>query len=136
MIVGSAEITDLLCVTPALFEIEDGAPTDAGAPAVLLAAKSSPPAIRAQLIERAALVEILSAEPSRKLTLLSAPAGWGKTTLLAQWVIGADDRRRCGWLPLDASDNDPARFWACAMMALREASPGVAPRAFELIKMG
>ncbi len=103
---------------------------------MLLAAKSAPPAIRAQLIERAALIEILSAEPSRKLTLLSAPAGWGKTTLLAQWVSHADDRRRRGWLSLDASDNDPARFWACAIAALRKASPGVAPRAFELIKMG
>jgi LuxR family maltose regulon positive regulatory protein len=136
MIVGSAEITDLLCVTPALVEIEGGAPTDAGEPAVLLAAKSAPPAIRAQLIERAALVEILSSEPSRKLTLLSAPAGWGKTTLLAQWASGADDRRRRGWLSLDTSDNDPARFWACAVAALDKASPGVAPRAFELIKKG
>src|SRR6201991_943163 len=136
MIVGSAEITDLLCVTPALFEIEDGAPTDAGAPAVLLAAKSAPPAIRAQLIERAALIEILSSEPSRKLTLLSAPAGGGKTTLLAQWASGADDCRRRGWLSLDTSDNDPARFWACAIAALDKASPGVAPRALELIKKG
>jgi LuxR family maltose regulon positive regulatory protein len=118
------------------FELEGEAPTEAGEPAVLLAAKSAPPAIRAQLIERAALIEILSAEPSRKLTLLSAPAGWGKTTLLAQWVSGADDRRRHGWLSLDASDNDPARFWACAIAALGKASPGVAPRAFELIKTG
>jgi LuxR family maltose regulon positive regulatory protein len=109
---------------------------EAGEPAVLLAAKWAPPAIRAQLIERAALIEILSAEPSGKLTLLSAPAGWGKTTLLAQWAGGADDRRRRGWLSLDASDNDPARFWACAIAALRKASPGVAPRAFELIRMG
>jgi len=110
--------------------------TEADEPAVLLAAKLAPPAIRAQLIERTALIEILSAEPSRKLTLLSAPAGWGKTTLLAQWASGADDRRRRGWVSLDASDNDPARFWTCAIAALRNASPGVAPRAFELIKMG
>jgi LuxR family transcriptional regulator, maltose regulon positive regulatory protein len=107
-----------------------------GEPAMLLAAKSAPPAIRAQLIERASLIGILSAEPSRKITLLSAPAGWGKTTLLAQWVSGADDRRRRGWLSLDASDNDPARFWSCAIAALNRASPGVAPRAFELIKLG
>jgi LuxR family maltose regulon positive regulatory protein len=133
---GSSKITDLQCVMPALFEFEGEAPTEAGEPAVLLAAKSAPPAIRAQLIERAALIEILSAEPSRKLTLLSAPAGWGKTTLLAQWVSGADERGRRGWLSLDASDNDPARFWACAIAALGKASPGVAPRAFELIKMG
>jgi LuxR family maltose regulon positive regulatory protein len=105
-------------------------------PAMLLAAKSAPPAVRAQLIERVALIEILSAEPSLKLTLLSAPAGWGKTTLLAQWVSGADDRRRRGWLSLDSSDNDPARFWACAIAALDRSSPGVAPRALELIKMG
>jgi ATP/maltotriose-dependent transcriptional regulator MalT len=104
--------------------------------AVLIAAKSAPPAIRSQLIERAALIQTLSAEPSRKLTLLSAPAGWGKTTLLAQWVSNADDLRRRGWLSLDASDNDPVRFWACAIMAMRKASPGVAPRAFELVKVG
>ena len=119
-----------------LLEFEGNAGTEAGEPAVLRAAKSTPPAIRAQLIERAELIEILSAEPSRKLTLLSAPAGWGKTTLLAQWAGGADDRRRRGWLSLDASDNDPVRFWACAIAALDEASPGVAPRASELIKMG
>ena len=108
----------------------------AGDPALLLATKSAPPAVRAQLVERAALIEILSTEPSRRLTLLSAPAGWGKTTLLAQWVSGADDSHRRGWLSLDASDNDPARFWICAIAALRNASPGVASRAFELIKMG
>ncbi|HEX7823741.1 MAG TPA: helix-turn-helix transcriptional regulator, partial [Mycobacterium sp.] len=103
---------------------------------MLLAAKSVPPAVRAGLVERAALIEVLSEEPSRKLTLLSAPAGWGKTTLLAQWASGDDDRRQRGWLSLDVSDNDPARFWACAIAALDKASPGVAPRALELIKMG
>ncbi|OBF26078.1 helix-turn-helix transcriptional regulator [Mycobacterium sp. ACS1612] len=123
---GSTKTTDLPCVTAA----------DGGDPAVLLAAKSSPPAIRAQLIERAALIEKLSADPSPKLTLLSAPAGWGKTTLLAQWVNSADDRPRCGWVSLDASDNDPARFWACAVTALNKANPSVAPRAVELITMG
>ena len=136
IVTGSSTVADLLCVTPTLFGFEGEGPAEAGEPAVLLAAKSAPPAIRSQLIERAALIEILSAEPSRKLTLLSAPAGWGKTTLLAQWVSGADDRRRRGWLSLDASDNDPARFWACAIASLDKASPGVAPRAFELIKMG
>jgi ATP/maltotriose-dependent transcriptional regulator MalT len=136
IVAGSSKIADLLCVTPTLFEFEVEAPAETGEPVVLLAAKSAPPAIRSQLIERPALIKILSAEPSPRLTLLSAPAGWGKTTLLAQWVSGADDRRRRGWLSLDASDNDPARFWACAVAALDKASPGVAPRAFELIKMG
>jgi LuxR family maltose regulon positive regulatory protein len=136
IVAGSAEVTDLRYVTPPLFEIEGRVSTYAGEPAVLLAAKSAPPAIRAQLIERAALIEILSAEPSRKLTLLSAPAGWGKTTLLAQWATGADDSHRRGWLSLDASDNDPTRFWACAIAALDKSSPGVARRALELITKG
>jgi LuxR family transcriptional regulator, maltose regulon positive regulatory protein len=133
---GSTKVADPGCVTPPVCENEGEHPADCSEPAVLLAAKSVPPAIRAQLIERAALIEILSAEPCRKLTLLSAPAGWGKTTLLAQWVSGADDRRRRGWVSLDASDNDSTRFWACAIAALDKASPGVAPRASELIKMG
>lgn len=103
---------------------------------MLLAAKSAPPAIRARLVERADLIGVLSAEPFRRLTLLSAPAGWGKTTLLAQWVGGADDDDRRGWLSLDASDNDPTRFWICVIAALHKASPGVAPLAFELIRTG
>ncbi len=111
-------------------------PQGGGELAVLLAAKSAPPAVRAQLIERTALIETLSAEPCRKLTLLSAPAGWGKTTLLAQWVRGNVDSSRRGWLSLDDSDNDPARFWACAFAALDKVSPGVVPRARELLMSG
>lgn len=136
IVAGSTKVTGQQCYTPPLFELDADAPAGAGEPAVLLAAKSAPPAIRAQVIERSALIDILSAEPSRKLTLLSAPAGWGKTTLLAQWASEADDRRRRGWLSLDASDNDPTRFWACAITALGKASPGVAPRALELVRMG
>lgn len=105
-------------------------------PEVLLATKSTPPVIRTHLIERAELIAALSAEPSPKLTLLSAPAGWGKTTLLAQWVSGGTENRARGWLSLDASDNDPMRFWSCAIAALLKARPGVAVRAFELARMG
>lgn len=98
---------------------------EVGEPAILLATKSVPPAIRAQVIERAALIGRLSEEPARKLTLLSAPAGWGKTTLLAQWMSrAANDSHRLGWLTLDRSDNDPVRFWACALAALQKACPG------------
>jgi LuxR family maltose regulon positive regulatory protein len=136
LVADSSKVGDLPCVAPTLFHVEGEQPAEAGERAVLIAAKSEPPAIRSQLIERANLIEMLSAEPCRKLTLLSAPAGWGKTTLLAQWVSGADDRRRRGWLSLDASDNDPTRFWTCAIAALDTASPGVSPRAFELITMG
>ncbi len=67
---------------------------------------------------------------SRKVTLVSAPAGYGKTTLVASWARQLADpsqagvseaRRRCGWLSLDESDNDPARFLAYLVGALQRA---------------
>jgi LuxR family maltose regulon positive regulatory protein len=62
-------------------------------------------------------MEQLSQGLSRKLTLVSAPAGFGKTTLVSEWVHGL-----CGsvaWLSLDEDDDDPARFWTYVIAALR-----------------
>ena len=109
---------------------------EAGERAVLLATKLHVPAIGGQLVHRAALLDALSAGRRRKLTLLSAPAGWGKTTLLAQWVVGAGEDQRFGWLSLDCSDNDPVWFWMYVIAALQKVSPGVGTRAFELLGMG
>lgn len=106
----------------------------AGARAVLLATKLHVPAMGAQLVHRAALLDALSAGRTRKLTLLSAPAGWGKTTLLAQWAMGGDGR--FAWLSLDCSDNDPVWFWMYVIAALQKVSPGVGIRAVELLAMG
>jgi LuxR family maltose regulon positive regulatory protein len=103
--------------------------------AVLLATKLHVPAIGGQLVHRAALLDALSAG-RRKLTLLSAPVGWGKTTLLAQWALGAGEDQRFGWLSLDRSDNDPVWFWMYVVAALRTVSPGVGTRAVELLTMG
>ncbi|OMC51547.1 helix-turn-helix transcriptional regulator [Mycobacterium sp. IS-836] len=108
---------------------------EAAARAVLLATKLHVPAIGAQLVHRAALLDVLSAGRC-KLTLLSAPAGWGKTTLLAQWALGADEDQRFGWLSLDSSDNDPVWFWMYVVAALQKISPGVGIRAVELLGMG
>lgn len=109
---------------------------EAAARAVLLATKLHVPAIGAQLVHRAALIDALSAGRSRKLTLLSAPAGWGKTTVLAQWALGAGEDERFGWLSLDPSDNDPVWFWMYVVAALQKISPGVGVRAVELLAMG
>jgi LuxR family maltose regulon positive regulatory protein len=103
--------------------------------AVLLATKLHVPAIGTEVVHRAALLAALSAG-HRKLTLLSAPAGWGKTTLLAQWALGADEDQRFGWLSLDPSDNDPVWFWMYVVAALQKVSPGVGTRAVELLTMG
>ena len=109
---------------------------EAGGRAVLLATKLHVPAIGAQLVHRAALLDVLSAGRCRKLTLLSAPAGWGKTTVLAQWALGAGEDQRFGWLSLDSSDNDPVWFWMYVVAALQKVSPGVGIRAVELLAMG
>ena len=109
---------------------------EAAARAVLLATKLHVPAIGAQLVHRAALLDALSAGRSRKLTLLSAPAGWGKTTVLAQWALTAGEDQRFGWLSLDPSDNDPVWFWMYVIAALQKVSPGVGSRAVELLAMG
>jgi LuxR family maltose regulon positive regulatory protein len=104
--------------------------------AVLLATKVHVPAVGGELVHRAALLDALSAGRRRKLTLLSAPAGWGKTTLLAQWAVGTGADERFGWLSLDRSDNDPVWFWMYVVAALQEVRPGVGTRAVELLTMG
>ncbi|OBK39482.1 helix-turn-helix transcriptional regulator [Mycobacterium sp. 1165196.3] len=114
----------------------DNAIGEATARAVLLATKLHVPAIGAQLVHRGALLDALTAGRRRKLTLLSAPAGWGKTTLLAQWASGAGEDERFAWLSLDSSDNDPVWFWMYAVAALQKVSPGTGIRAVELLAMG
>jgi LuxR family maltose regulon positive regulatory protein len=104
--------------------------------AVLLATKLHVPTTGGWLVDRPALLEALSAGRGRKLTLLSAPAGWGKTTLLAQWASGAGQDLRFGWVSLDRSDNDPVWFWMYVVAALQTVSPGVGARAVELLGMG
>ena len=59
------------------------------------------------------------------LTLVSAPAGFGKTTLLAEWLaVAAADERSVAWLSLDQRDNDPALFWTYLVAALKTGAPG------------
>ena len=101
----------------------------------LLQTKLYIPPVRPELVSRPRLLERLNVglgqiPPvfSRKLTLISAPAGFGKTTLVSEWVhevrahpVGAhrDAPLRVAWLSLDEGDNDPARFLAYLIAALR-----------------
>jgi LuxR family maltose regulon positive regulatory protein len=89
----------------------------------LAVTKLRPPAPRGRIVARARLVSQLEAGSGGKLTLVDAPAGWGKTTLLAAWCAQRSDI--CAWLSLDAADNDPVRFWAYLIEALRRAGPDV-----------
>ena len=74
----------------------------------LLATKLHVPRPRMHLVPRAHLVEPLQQGMARQLILVSAPAGFGKTTLLAQWL--AENGTPVAWLSLEAEDNDPTCF--------------------------
>jgi LuxR family maltose regulon positive regulatory protein len=113
-----------------------GAGVGEGAERALLATKLHVPAVGGQLVHRVGLLDALSEGCRRRLTVLSAPAGWGKTTLLAQWALGCERGRRFSWLSLDPCDNDPVWFWMYVVAALQVASPGVGVRAVELLAMG
>lgn len=107
--------------------------------AVLLATKLHAPPVRDQLVDRTTVLAALSAGEHRKLTLLSAPAGWGKTTALAQWVDHvrrSQEPPRFAWLSLDSSDNDPVWFWMYVVAALQATVAGIGARAVELLTMG
>jgi LuxR family transcriptional regulator, maltose regulon positive regulatory protein len=69
-----------------------------------------PPAVRGGLVPRAGLQSLLEVGLGAKLCLVEAPAGFGKTTLLAQWRAAAGGGR-VAWVSLDEGDNDPTRFW-------------------------
>ncbi len=74
----------------------------------LLKTKLFLPPVRPNWVSRPRLIERLNEGMKRKLTLISAPAGFGKTTLLSEWV---NQGNRCAvWVSLDESDNDAARF--------------------------
>src|SRR5205085_9115819 len=72
---------------------------------------------RARLVPRARLTGRLQAKPGRKLTLISAPVGFGKTTLLLDWITSG--HQRVAWVSLDDGDNDPVRFWRYVVVALQ-----------------
>jgi LuxR family maltose regulon positive regulatory protein len=78
----------------------------------LLETKLHVPRRRRGLVARPRLSERQSRGAESALTLVSAPAGFGKTTLLAEWLAAAAaDGRSAAWLSLDQRDNDPALFW-------------------------
>ena len=99
-------------------------------PGPLLETKLYVPRSRRDLVPRPRLSERLDRGTTSKLTLVSAPAGFGKTTLLTEWLAAGPDgsagERLAAWLSLDRADNDPASFWAYVIAALRTVASGSA----------
>ena len=92
----------------------------------LLSAKLSPPRVPSGFVPRPRLCERLDAGLPRRLTLISAPAGYGKSTLLSSWLAGLGTGIGVAWLTLDEQDNDPARFLAYLIGALQRLNPAIA----------
>jgi LuxR family maltose regulon positive regulatory protein len=121
----------------------------------LLTTKLYIPPLRQEMVSRPRLVERLNAGLDRKLTLISAPAGFGKTTLLSEWISALGQRNiksewrgksaqgrdlqyetynRVAWLSLDERDNDAGRFWIYLVTALQTISPKLGATTLALLE--
>jgi LuxR family maltose regulon positive regulatory protein len=87
-------------------------------------------------VSRPELLRLLGLTSGCKLTLISAPAGYGKTTLLSQWRQSEAARLAFGWVSLDEQDNDPVRLWTHAVEALRRVTPDEGFGADVMVGMG
>jgi LuxR family maltose regulon positive regulatory protein len=106
-------------------------------PIALLETKLYVPRSPRGLVLRPRLSERLDRGAASKLVLVSAPVGFGKTTLLTAWLAARPsalaDERSAAWLSLDRADNDPASFWAYVIAALRTVASGVGESALSLL---
>src|SRR3712207_452747 len=100
----------------------------------LVGTKLLVPRQRAGLVARPRLTSLLIRGFESKLTLVSAPAGFGKTTLLASGVAEAAGDRAVAWLSLDGGDNSPVRFWTSVITAVSRVAPGVGAESLSLLQ--
>ena len=113
--------------------------------APLLTTKLCIPLVRPALVPRPRLTERLNAGLRRQLTLISAPAGFGKTTLISDFALQISDFRsdaashspahpKVAWLSLDDDDNDPVRFCSYVIAALQTVNAGLGAEALALLQ--
>jgi LuxR family transcriptional regulator, maltose regulon positive regulatory protein len=103
-------------------------------PSQLLATKLYAPKPRSGLVARPELTRRLLRGTESKLTLISAPAGFGKSTLLAEWLASPSDGSATAWLSLDPGDDHPSRFWSHLIAALQTARPGIGATSLSLLE--
>ena len=103
-------------------------------PVSILATKLFIPSTRPEIVPRPRLIEQLNEGLHRKLTIISAPAGYGKTALVSDWAgnlqLDAENESnplsRIAWLSLDENDNDPTRFLTYSIAALQTIETNIA----------
>ena len=98
-----------------------------------MATKLHVPLARPGLVPRDRLHATLASGGVRKLTVVEAPPGSGKTTLVAQWQASECETRPFAWLSLDEGDNDPAQFWTYVVEAVRTVEPNFGSSALALL---
>src|SRR4051794_34382515 len=98
----------------------------------LLATKLYIPALRPHRVPRPRLTARMAAGAAGPLTLVSAPAGFGKSTLLSEWIHTGG--RPVAWVSLDEGDDDPVRFLGYLVTALQKLQPGLGEDALTAIR--
>lgn len=98
----------------------------------ILATKLYVPPPRPKVVLRSRLIERLNKGLQGKLTLISAPAGFGKTTLVSEWIAGCE--RQVAWFSLDESDNDPIRFLAYLVAALQKIAANIGEGVLDMLR--
>ncbi|MGB9754120.1 LuxR C-terminal-related transcriptional regulator [Roseiflexus castenholzii] len=120
--------------------INDETPTQApyhsSDQALTTANRLRPPPLRPSLIARPRLIERIDDTLHAALTLISAPAGFGKTTLLTEWALHVQSAARAAvaWISLDATDDDPVRFWSAITLALSVVRTDIGAHARSLLE--
>ncbi|HEY95741.1 MAG TPA: tetratricopeptide repeat protein [Dehalococcoidia bacterium] len=99
----------------------------------ILTTKLNVPPIRQRLVTRPRLFKYLEASLNNNLVLVSAPAGFGKTTLLSEWLRQIESKTRVTWISLDEGDNDPVRFWDYFIAALKTIQPTIGDEPLALL---
>ena len=92
-------------------------------PKTILKPKLRAPALRPEQLVRPRLLDLLGKTSDCKITLISAPPGYGKTTLLSQWCQAEEADLPCAWVSLDEQDNDSVKLWMHVAEALRRVVP-------------
>ncbi|HEV8281973.1 MAG TPA: LuxR C-terminal-related transcriptional regulator [Candidatus Limnocylindrales bacterium] len=90
---------------------------------VLIETKLHAPGSRSGVVLRPRLMDRLTRAMTSKVTLVSAPPGFGKSTLVADWIAALPPTEPAGWLSLDSGDNDPSEFWRYVIAAVQAAAP-------------
>jgi LuxR family maltose regulon positive regulatory protein len=113
----------------------DGADDATGGPR-LLSSKLAPPQPRKGIAARGWLLDRLREGRGRRVTLVCAPAGYGKTTVLAQWCEADRERTPFVWVSADEADEDPVRFWSHVIAGLHAVHPRAGTASVEALRDG